>query len=87
VPTSAFRCGAILLIASASFAQSPQPNPASLTAEAIMARVAANQDRSEALRKQYVYKQQIPYGQKTCRARCPTHEPHVKHRLMINQAR
>jgi hypothetical protein len=55
----AFRCGAILLIASASFAQSPQPNPASLTAEAIMARVAANQDRSEALRKQYVYKQQI----------------------------
>lgn len=59
VPTSAFRCGAILLIASASFAQSPQPNPAPLTAEAIMARVAANQDRSEALRKEYVYKQQI----------------------------
>jgi hypothetical protein len=56
---SAFRCGAILLIASASFAQSPQPNPGVLTAEAIMARVAANQDRSEALRKQYVYKQQI----------------------------
>jgi hypothetical protein len=56
---SAFRYGAILLIASASFAQSPQPNPAALTAEAIMARVAANQDRSEALRKQYVYKQQI----------------------------
>jgi len=56
---STFRCGAILLIASLSFAQSPQPNPAALTAEAIMARVAANQDRSEALRKQYVYKQQI----------------------------
>ena len=56
---SAFRCGAILLIASASFAQTPQPGPAPLTAEAIMARVAANQDRSEALRKQYVYKQQV----------------------------
>jgi hypothetical protein len=53
-----FRCGAILLIACAWFAQSPQP-PAALTAEAIMARVAANQDRSDALRKQYVYKQQI----------------------------
>jgi len=56
---SSFRCGAILLIALASFAQSPQPNPAALSAEAIMARVAANQDRSEALRKEYVYKQQI----------------------------
>jgi len=56
---SAFRCGVILLIASVSFAQGPQPVPAALTAEAIMARVAANQDRSEALRKQYVYKQQI----------------------------
>jgi hypothetical protein len=54
-----FRRGAILLIATASFAQSPQPNTAGLTAEAIMARVAANQDRSEALRKQYVYKQHI----------------------------
>ena len=59
MPMSVFRCGAILLIATASFAQSPQPNPAGLTAEAIMARVAANQDRSEALRKQYVYKQHI----------------------------
>jgi hypothetical protein len=29
----------------------------------------------------------IAYGQKTCSARCPTHEPHVKRRLMINQAR
>jgi hypothetical protein len=56
---TAFRCGAILLIASASFAQSPQPNQAPLTAEAIMARVATNQDRSEALRKEYVYKQHI----------------------------
>jgi hypothetical protein len=54
-----FRCGAILLIATASFAQSPQPHTAGLTAEAIMARVAANQDRSEALCKQYVYKQHI----------------------------
>ena len=45
VPMSAFRGASILLIVSASFAQSPQPNPAALTAEAIMARVAANQDR------------------------------------------
>ena len=29
----------------------------------------------------------LAYGQKTRRARCPTHEPHVKRRLMINQAR
>ena len=49
---SSVRCGAILLIALASFAQSPQPNPAALSAEAIMARVAANQDRSEAVRKE-----------------------------------
>jgi hypothetical protein len=28
-----------------------------------------------------------PYGQKTRRARCPTHEPHFKRRLMMNQAR
>ena len=56
---SAFRCGAILLIASGLFAQSPQPSPPELSAEAIMARVAANQDRSEALRKQYVYRQHI----------------------------
>jgi hypothetical protein len=54
-----FRRGAILLIATASFGQTPQPNPAGLSAEAIMARVAANQDRSEALRKQYVYTQHI----------------------------
>ena len=55
----ALRCGAILLIASASLAQSPQPDPTALTADAIMARVAANQDRGEELRKQYVYKQHI----------------------------
>ena len=58
MPMSVLRWGA-MLIATASFAQSPQSNPAALTAEAIMARVAANQDRSDALRKQYVYKQQI----------------------------
>jgi formate dehydrogenase major subunit len=29
----------------------------------------------------------ISFGQKTRRARCPTHEPHCKHRFMINQAR
>jgi hypothetical protein len=48
-----------------SFAQSSPPEQASapeqanvpLTADAIMARVAANQDRSEDLRRQYVYKQ------------------------------
>jgi hypothetical protein len=56
---SVFRCGTILVMVTASLAQSPQVNPAALTAEAIMARVAANQDRSEVLRKQYVYKQQI----------------------------
>jgi hypothetical protein len=56
---SVFRSGAILLLASGALAQSPQPNPAGLTAEAIMARVAANQNRTEALRQQYVYTQQI----------------------------
>jgi 2-polyprenyl-3-methyl-5-hydroxy-6-metoxy-1,4-benzoquinol methylase len=28
-----------------------------------------------------------PCGQNSRRARCPTHEPHFKHRFMINQAR
>jgi hypothetical protein len=56
---SVLRCGAILVMVTASFAKSPEANPAALTGEAIMARVAANQDRSEALRKQYVYKQRI----------------------------
>lgn len=54
-----------LLAASLSFAQSSPPEQPKeseqplppLTAEAIMAKVAANQDRSEALRKQYVYRQ------------------------------
>src|ERR1700739_5083494 len=36
----------------------PQPAPP-LSATEIMARVAVNQDRSEALRKQYVYRQHI----------------------------
>ena len=59
------RVGAFVLAAAISFAQnSPpepakEPEPASLTAEAIMARVAENQDRGEALRKQYVYRQHI----------------------------
>jgi hypothetical protein len=55
-----------LLITAVAFAQSPQTSPVApstdntpLTAEAIMARVAANQDRSEILRKEYVYKQHI----------------------------
>jgi hypothetical protein len=29
----------------------------------------------------------LPYGQNSHRARCPTHEPHFKHRFMINQGR
>jgi hypothetical protein len=67
------RAGMVVLAASLSFSQSspaerppeappeaakePEPGNAPLTAEAIMARVAANQDRSEELRKQYVYRQ------------------------------
>ena len=49
----------IVLTAALSVAQAVQPEPAAqpLTAEAIMALVAANQDRSEGLRKQYVYRQ------------------------------
>jgi len=38
-------------------AKEPDPANAPLTAEAIMARVAANQDSSETLRKEYVYLQ------------------------------
>jgi len=37
----------------------PEIQTETLSADAIMARVAANQDRSEALRKEYVYKQHI----------------------------
>jgi hypothetical protein len=61
------RCMRLALFAVAAFAynasaQEVQPSSNSnplLTAEAIMARVAANQDRSESLRKEYVYKQHI----------------------------
>lgn len=51
----------ILLVAGVSFAQSAPPEPAKepLTAEEIMARVAANQDRSEVSRKEYVYRQHV----------------------------
>ncbi|MGC2478112.1 MAG: hypothetical protein WA485_27480 [Candidatus Sulfotelmatobacter sp.] len=38
---------------------SPETGKESLTADAIMAKVAANQDRSEALRKEFVYRQHI----------------------------
>jgi hypothetical protein len=48
---------AVLLLTGVSFGQATDPQP--LTAEAIMARVAANQDKAETLRKQYVYKQHI----------------------------
>ena len=48
---------AILLLAPLSVG--PAPADDSETAEAIMARVAANQDRSEKLRSQYIYLQQI----------------------------
>src|SRR3984957_15852581 len=47
---------AILLVAVLSAPQDSHTEPP-MTADAIMARVAANQDRSEALRKQYVYRQ------------------------------
>lgn len=55
----------LLLVASVSYAQSlpavqtqgAEPANLTLTADAIMARVATNQDRSESLRKQYIYRQ------------------------------
>jgi hypothetical protein len=57
--------GFLVLTAAVSFAQSappeqskePEQSTTPLTADEIMARVAANQDRSEELRKQYVYVQ------------------------------
>lgn len=51
----------ILLISSLACAQNALPESAQrpLTAEMIMSRVAANQDHSEELRKQYIYKQHI----------------------------
>ena len=45
------------LIAGGALAQEPAGAP--LTAEAIMARVAANQDRAESLRAEYVYRQHV----------------------------
>lgn len=49
-----------LALTSVSLARSPSPDASQpLTASEIMARVAENQDRSEALRKQYIYKQHI----------------------------
>src|SRR5271166_735720 len=52
---------AFLLSVGLTYAQSapPEVRIEPLKAEDIMARVAANQDRSEALRKQYIYKQHI----------------------------
>jgi hypothetical protein len=46
-----------LILASASICQAAVDEP--LTAEVIMARVASNQDRSEKLRSQYIYRQHI----------------------------
>src|ERR1700730_7924842 len=51
---------ALLVAASVPSTQNPHADPSGgLTADVILARVAANQDRSEALRKQYVYEQHI----------------------------
>jgi hypothetical protein len=52
---------AFLLATGLAHGQSAQPEvqPEPLKADDIMARVAANQDRSEALRKEYAYKQHI----------------------------
>jgi hypothetical protein len=47
----------ILVLAGISVSQAPADE--SLTAESIMARVAANQDHSEKLRSQYIYQQHI----------------------------
>ncbi len=49
------------LLASGVFAQTAQPAMGNdpLTADAIMARVAANQDRSQELRREFVYQQHI----------------------------
>jgi len=51
----------VLLISSFALAQtiSSEPPALPLTADEIMARVAANQDRAQDLRKEYVYKQHI----------------------------
>ena len=54
-------CLVMTVFAGVSSAQSANPETAKapLTADAIMAKVAANQDRSEALRKEFVYQQHI----------------------------
>jgi hypothetical protein len=44
-------------------------------------------DAMEYLRNRKERVEELSFGQKTRRARCPTHEPHFKHRFMINQAR
>jgi len=62
-PESTFRFTArvlpFLLAACLAGGQQPVVQTVSLTAGDIMARVAANQDRSETLRKEYIYKQHI----------------------------
>ena len=55
--TSLAVCG--VLACSPAYSQSATTGAAPLTADAIMARVGANQDRSELARKQYVYRQHI----------------------------
>ncbi len=54
------RAAVVLTVLLVSIAACGQANsPTTLTAEEIMARVGANQDRSEKLRAQYVYKQRV----------------------------
>ena len=47
----------VILLAGCCFGQNPDKQP--MTANAIMAHVAVNQDRAENLRKEYVYKQHL----------------------------
>ncbi|HXZ82034.1 MAG TPA: hypothetical protein VEG30_19045 [Terriglobales bacterium] len=54
---SCLRLLILLLLSAASFAAVESSSP--LTADEIMARVAANQDRAEDLRKNYIYKQHV----------------------------
>lgn len=49
----------LVLLMAATFLAAQDSKPEYLTADAIMARLAANQDRSETMRKQYVYRQHI----------------------------
>lgn len=73
MPVATFRLLVFLLAVGFAHGQSAQPEVRTepLKADDIMARVAANQDRSEALRKEYVYKQHIHIA---------THKP--KNRMM-----